>query len=58
MLLLFVSGLTNLFWLAGLATLVLVEKAAPAGPLFAQLAGIGLMSCALLLVLLGGVSPT
>jgi len=58
MLLLFVSGLSNLFWLAGLATLVLVEKAAPAGPLFAQIAGVGLMSCALLLVLLGGVSPT
>ena len=56
MLLLFVSGLTNLFWLAGLATLVLVEKAAPAGPLFAQLAGVALIGCALLLAVLGGAS--
>jgi predicted metal-binding membrane protein len=43
MALLFVGGLMNMLWIAGLALLVLVEKLAPLGPRLSQLAGIGLM---------------
>jgi predicted metal-binding membrane protein len=50
MLLLFVGGVTNLFWPAGVAALVLLEKAAPAGPSLAQLAGLGLMVSAAVLL--------
>ena len=40
MLLLFVGGVMNLFWVAAIAAIVLVEKLLPRGPLFARLAGI------------------
>jgi predicted metal-binding membrane protein len=43
MALLFVGGLMNMLWIAGLALLVLVEKLAPLGPRLSQLAGVGLM---------------
>lgn len=46
MLLLFVGGVMNLVWIAGLALLVLLEKQLPAGPWFARLSGA--------LLLLGG----
>jgi predicted metal-binding membrane protein len=43
MALLFVGGLMNMLWIAGLALLVLVEKAAPLGARVGQLAGVGLI---------------
>ena len=52
MLPLVLAGASNLFWLAGVAALVLVEKAAPAGPSFAHLAGVGLVIWAALLAAL------
>jgi predicted metal-binding membrane protein len=42
MLLLFVGGIMNLLWIAGLSVFVLVEKIAPAGHWAARLAGIAL----------------
>lgn len=44
MLLLFVGGVMNLAWIAGLAAFVLVEKAAPAGHWAGRLAGLGLVA--------------
>jgi len=43
MLLLFVSGVMNLLWAAGLAVLVLLEKVLPGGPWLARAVGVGLM---------------
>ena len=43
MLLLFVGGVMNLRWIAGLAFLVLIEKAAPAGHWIGRVAGVGLI---------------
>ena len=43
MLLLFVVGVMNLAWIAGLAIFVLVEKLAPAGHWLGRGAGVGLM---------------
>ena len=43
MLLLFVGGVMNLSWIAGLALFVLIEKAAPAGHLIGRVAGVGLI---------------
>ena len=43
MLLLFVGGVMNLAWIAGLALFVLVEKLAPAGHWIGRAAGIGLI---------------
>jgi predicted metal-binding membrane protein len=43
MLLLFVGGVMNLLWIAGLALFVLVEKLAPAGHWFGKVAGLALM---------------
>jgi len=40
MLLLFFGGIMNIFWIAGLTTLVLVEKIAPLGPLVSGLVGV------------------
>ena len=40
--LLFVGGLMNLLWIAGLALLVLIEKLFPLGPRVSQLTGVGL----------------
>ena len=41
--LLFVGGLINLLWSAGLALLVLIEKLFPLGPRVAQLTGVALI---------------
>lgn len=46
MLLLFVGGVMNLFWIAGLALLVLLEKLLPGGPWFSRLAGITMLAAA------------
>ena len=45
MLLLFYSGIMNLYWIAGLAAYVLIEKTAPAGEWIGRVAGIALMTC-------------
>ena len=39
MLLLFYGGIMNIYWIAGLAILVLVEKVAPAGPMIGSVVG-------------------
>jgi predicted metal-binding membrane protein len=44
MLLLFVGGVMNLFWIAALAALVLLEKATPFGKIIARLAGIAFIA--------------
>ena len=41
--LLFVGGLMNLIWIAGLALLVLIEKLFPLGPRVSQLTGVALI---------------
>ena len=41
--LLFVGGLMNLLWIAGLALLVLIEKLFPLGPRGSQLTGVALI---------------
>ncbi len=43
MALLFVGGVMNLYWIVGLAVLVLLEKTIPAGHWLGSLSGIGLM---------------
>ncbi len=53
MALLFVGGIMNLWWIAGLALLVLVEKLLPRGVGISRLAG-GLLACAGGLVLAAG----
>ena len=54
MALLFVAGVMNLAWVAVLAGLVLVEKAAPAGPLLGRAAGAGLCGWGLWLLVARG----
>ena len=44
MALLFVVGVMNLLWVAGIAAFVLVEKAAPAGGRLGKAAGLLLMA--------------
>ena len=44
MALLFAGGVMNVIWIAGIAALVLVEKATPAGRTFGKIAGIGLVA--------------
>ena len=44
MLLLFVGGVMNLSWIAGLALFVLIEKTAPAGHWIGRAAGAGLIA--------------
>ena len=41
--LLFVGGLMNLLWIAGLALLVLIEKLFPFGPRVSQITGVALI---------------
>ena len=53
MALLFVAGVMNLAWVAVLAALVLLERAAPAGPLIGRLAGVGLFGWGIWLALAG-----
>jgi predicted metal-binding membrane protein len=40
----FVGGVMNLFWIAALAILVLLEKVVPAGRIIARLAGVAFMA--------------
>lgn len=51
--LLFVAGVMNLLWVAALALLVLVEKAAPAGGAIARIAGVIMLGVGVA-VLIGG----
>jgi predicted metal-binding membrane protein len=51
MLLLFVGGVMNLFWIAGLALLVLLEKLLPAGALFSRLSGTVILGAGVYLLL-------
>jgi predicted metal-binding membrane protein len=44
MALLFVGGLMNVIWIAGIALLVFIEKLLPAGPRVSRLTGIALMA--------------
>jgi predicted metal-binding membrane protein len=50
MALLFVGGLMNILWIAGLALLVLVEKLAPVGPRVSQLTGLVLIGWGVLVL--------
>lgn len=50
MALLFVGGIMNLYWIAGLALFVLVEKLVPDGHLFSRIAGAVLIAFGLYLV--------
>jgi predicted metal-binding membrane protein len=52
MALLFVGGVMNLFWIAALAILVLLEKVVPSGRILARIAGIGFMAAGGWLLLL------
>lgn len=54
MALLFVAGVMNLAWVAVLAGLVLLEKAAPAGPLLGRVAGVALCGWGIWLLLARG----
>ena len=44
MLLLFIGGLMNLVWIVGIAAIVLIEKAAPAGHWLSKAAGVALVA--------------
>jgi predicted metal-binding membrane protein len=50
-LLLFVGGIMNLFWIAALSVLVLVEKTLASGKLISRLAGLGFIAAGCLLLL-------
>ena len=49
MALLFVGGVMNLFWVAGLAVFVLIEKVAPAGHWFARASGVTMLVISVLM---------
>ena len=51
MLLLFVGGVMNIAWIAGIAALVLAEKLWSRGPLFSRMVGLAAMAGGLLLIL-------
>ena len=53
MLLLFVGGVMNLIWIAGLTLLVAIEKLAPFGPLTARVVAVALITGGALIVLAG-----
>jgi predicted metal-binding membrane protein len=65
MLLMFAAGVSNLWWMAALATLMLVERTSPAGTRVVPVAGVVLLACAALVLadpawlppLLGGARP-
>jgi predicted metal-binding membrane protein len=42
--LLFYGGVMNLYWIVGLAVLVLLEKLLPAGPYFGNISGVGFLA--------------
>jgi len=50
MALLFVGGVMNLFWIAGLAAFVLVEKVAPLGQWFGRVAGLAAAAAGVLIL--------
>ncbi len=50
MVLLFFGGVMNLYWIAGLAAYVLIEKTAPMGQWLARIAGAGLVAWGALLI--------
>jgi predicted metal-binding membrane protein len=56
MALLFVGGVMNLVWIAGIAAIVLIEKVAPRGDVLARLAGVVLVAAGVLVAARGGVS--
>lgn len=49
--LLFVGGVMNMVWVAGLAVLVLLEKVLPRGEVFGRLAGLVMLGAGLVLIL-------
>ena len=51
MALLFVGGVMNLYWIAGLSILVLLEKLLPWGNLFSRLTGVALLAAAAVITL-------
>ena len=56
MALLFVGGVMNLLWIAGLAVVVLIEKVVPAGTWIPRVAGIALAAAGTLLLISAGFS--
>jgi predicted metal-binding membrane protein len=50
MALLFVGGVMNLYWIAGLSILVLLEKLLPWGNLFSRLTGFALLGAAVVVI--------
>jgi predicted metal-binding membrane protein len=54
--LLFVAGVMNLFWVAAIAVIVLVEKVAPRGETVGRVAGLGLTAAGVLLLVRSIVS--
>ena len=52
MALLFVGGVMNLYWIAGLSILVLLEKLLPWGNVFSRLTGVALLAAAVAVVIL------
>jgi predicted metal-binding membrane protein len=52
MALLFVGGVMNVVWIAGISALVLLEKAVPAGRALGRMAGIGLLAAGIWALLL------
>jgi predicted metal-binding membrane protein len=55
--LLFFGGIMNLFWIAGLAGFVLLEKTVPIGPWFGRLAGLAAAACGVLMLVDAAGSP-
>jgi predicted metal-binding membrane protein len=51
MALLFVGGVMNIVWIAGLTVFVLLEKVVPLGRLISRIAGAGLMASGLWLLI-------
>ena len=54
MALLFVGGVMNVLWIAGIGILILLEKTVPAGQVIPRISGV-LMACAGLWLLVGAV---
>ena len=54
MALMFVAGVMNVYWLAGLSLFVLVEKLAPGGDRVGKLAGVGMIAWGISLIALSG----
>jgi predicted metal-binding membrane protein len=55
--LLFFGGIMNLFWIAGLAGFILLEKTVPIGPWFGRIAGLAAGACGLLMLVDAAGSP-